>query len=153
MTNALVRELSASPRFRYRQNDGRWVLSVKIISLDDDRIGFRYDRSPNTDKRRNNVIGVENRLRMSAEVAIIDTFCDDFIMGPEIVTAEIDYDYNDPDSLRDLSVITPSGKRQSSVAFSLGQLDSFDAAKVDAMRPLYEKLARKIVEGIEACEE
>ena len=65
-----------------------------------------------------------------------------------MIKADATYDYFDQNSLRDLTFIDLQGDVQTSVAFSLGQLDSVGTAGEDAIYPIYRILAQKIVEGI-----
>lgn len=151
LTAALIREVAKSPTLRYSHGHGEWILHVKILNTEDERIGFRYDRNPTTGKLRKHLEGIENRQRITAEVLIVSSHTEEILYGPHIIVASSEYDYVDPDSLRDLSVVTPEGKRFSSEAFSLGQLDTFGAAKQDAVYPLYHKLAQNIIVGITTC--
>ncbi len=148
LTAALIRQIAESPDFIYARECGELILNVRILSVDDERIGLRYDRSPSSDKRRSNLVAVENRHKMTAEVTLYQGSTEEIIMGPEVVTADVDFDYVDQNSPQDLTVRLPGGKHVSSVGFSLGQLDSVDAAKIDALQPLYRALAQKIVNGL-----
>lgn len=77
--------------------------------------------------------------------------CGKPVIGPQTIKAFADYDYVDSNSLQDLSFIDPStGTRVTSIAFSLGQLDSVGSAGEDALHPIYRQLAQKIVEGMVA---
>lgn len=151
LTAALIRQISQSPTLSYSHGEGNWILNVKIINVSDERIGFRHDRSPVTEKLRKHLEGIEDRRRVTAEVVIISSSTEEIIYGPQIVSAEMDYDYVDPNSLKDLSVQGPNGKFFPVEGFSLGQLDTIDAAKSDCLRPLYRKLAQKIIDGITTC--
>lgn len=151
LTSALIREVVKSPILRYSHGDGQWILHVKILNIEDESIGFHHERNPTTGKLRKHLEGIENRRRAIAEVLIISSSTQEVLYGPHRIVVSSEYDYVDPDSLCDLSVITPEGNRVSSEAFSLGQLDTIDAAKQDTLYPLYEKLARNIIVGITTC--
>lgn len=151
LTTALIRELAKSSLLRYSHGHGKWILSVKIINTEDERIGFRYDRSPVKGKLRKHLEGIENRRHILAEVTIVSSDTEELLYGPHLVSAASEYDYVDPDSLQDLSVRGPRGRFFSSEAFSLGQLDTIDAAKQDTLLLLYQKLAQKIITGITIC--
>lgn len=149
MTNALVFALSHSPCFRFTEGKGDWTLLVKVKESNNDRIGYRYDRDPLSGKLRDNVIGIENRRTLRVEVSVKDPYTGDLILGPETIQAFGDYDYVNPESLQDLSFIDPSnGKRTTSIAFSLGQLDSVGSAGEDVLSLIYQKIAKQIVEGM-----
>jgi len=70
------------------------------------------------------------------------------VIGPIFVKADSDYDYYDPESIRDLSFVTNQGYRIATINFSLGQLDSIEGAVDDVAVPVYHSLAQKIVDGI-----
>lgn len=154
LTDALIATLSKTPNFRYVHGmNGDLLLRAKIVSCNDDRIGYKYDRDPKSGRRRDNVIGIENRRIVAVEIRIEETCSGKTILGPQVVQGFTDYDYVNQKSLQDLSFIDEKGKRVTSVAFSLGQLDSVGAAGVDANRPIYSDIAEKIVQGLLVSEE
>ncbi|MBS0605334.1 MAG: hypothetical protein KF898_02520 [Parachlamydiales bacterium] len=148
LNTELVRVLSNDPHFEYRQNGGMVVLEVAVVNDGDERIGYRYDRNPSTGKRRQNIVGTENRRNLTVEVKLIDSYTEETIIGPVHVKARADYDYVDPNSVRDLTFTNSAGKTQTVINFSLGQLDSTEGAHDDAAVPIYRQLAQKIVDGI-----
>ncbi|NGX37814.1 MAG: hypothetical protein K1000chlam2_00977 [Chlamydiae bacterium] len=149
LTDSLIWALSRTANFRYTQDEGDWILKAKVVDTFNDRIGYRYDRDPKTGDIRKNVMGTENRKSITVEVSVVNGTTGKLILGPQKVKADADYDYVDPNSLRDVSFIDPAtGVRTTSIAFSLGQLDSVGAAGEDATYPIYHLLARKIVDGM-----
>lgn len=148
LNQEIVRAVSMDPRFEYRQNGGALILVVAIISDGDDRIGYRYDRTPTTGKRRKNIVATENRRTITAEVKLIEAYSDEVLAGPVRVSATADYDYVDANSVRDLTFEPPHGKAQTIIDFSLGQLDSIEGAHDDAGSPIYKLLAQKIANGL-----
>jgi hypothetical protein len=154
LTEALARAVSRTSNFDYSKDDGDWILKAKILKTSNDRIGYRYDRDDRSGKLRSNIVGTENRKEIIVEVSVIDASTSRLIAGPQIIKADAQYDYVDPNSLRDLSFIDPTtGRRATSIAFSLGQLDSVGAAGEDAIYPIYRVLAQKIVDGLIAAGE
>lgn len=143
--NAIVHALASSGRFAFKREESSLLLSVAIVSDSDDRIGYRYDRDPNSGKRRKNIIGIENRETIQAEVKVIDTYTQETIFGPEVICASADYDYIDSHSSRDLIYLSPKGPT-TVIDFSLGQLDSIEGAHDDARLPIFHKLAQAILE-------
>jgi hypothetical protein len=143
--NAIVHELASSGRFAFQRGESHLLLSIAILSDSDDRIGYRYDRDPNSGKRRKNIVGIENRETIQAEVKVIDTYTQETIFGPQVVSASTDYDYIDSHSSRDLIYLSPTGPT-TVIDFSLGQLDSIEGAHDDARLPIFHKLAQTIVE-------
>lgn len=152
LTDALIWAVARSPGFSYAADDGDWVLSATILGSNNERIGYRYDRDDKSGKRRKNVIGTENRKMITVKVEVTDAETGKLVAGPHIIKGWADYDYVDDNSLLDLSFVDLSGMRQTSIAFSLGQLDSVGAAGEDAIYPIYARLARTIVDGLMASE-
>lgn len=148
LTDAVIKTLSESGAYEYQRSCGRLSLEVILVGDSNDRIGFRHDVSDTSGKIRKNIIGIENRRTLSAQVSLIDPITEEILFGPHVVTASMDYDYVDENSLRDLSFIDSFGVRESSIQFSLGQLDAKDFAERDVLIPLYQRLAEKIVDGI-----
>lgn len=147
-TDALIRAISQSGAFEYERTCGRLSLEVAVMNDENERIGFRHDRSNNTNELRKNIIGVENRRTLCATVTLIDSATEEVILGPYSVKESVVYDYLNENSPEDTSFINSDGIRETSIAFSLGQLDSKDFAEKDALHPLYQRLAQKIIDGI-----
>jgi hypothetical protein len=147
LTSELIQALTSSGHFQFSRNDGDKQLLVSILSDTDERIGYRYDRDPTTGERRKNIVGVENRETISVEIKLVDAYSHEIILGPEVITANADYDYVDYNSIRDL-VTFDEGHPTTVIDFSLGQLDSIEGAHDDAQTPIFRKLAQKIVDGI-----
>jgi hypothetical protein len=132
-TSALIKELSTTGPLTYWRTGGDLLLKVSLIDFRDDNIGFRYDRHKDG-KIKNAIIPVETRLEADAEVTLIDTACDKVIMGPLIITADIEFDHDYYSSRNAVNV------------FSLGQLTDYDEA-YDAAEPVLNKaLSQKIVD-------
>jgi hypothetical protein len=144
----LVRALSNSGCFNCVQNGGELLLEASIIGDGDDRIGYRFDRNPESGELRDNIIGTENRRTIVVTVTLIDTSAHATVLGPQTVKAHADYDYVDSNSIRDLTFITGEGVPQKVLDFSLGQLDSVDGAHDDTSMLIYRRLAQKIVDGL-----
>lgn len=148
LTSALIYALSSSGQFRYVRSGGDLILNVGIASDGDERIGYRYDRHGPQSKRRHRLQPVENRRLMAVEISLIDNNTNEILIEPMRVTAAVDYDYVDPNSLRDLTVETAGGGVQKSITFSLGQLDSIEGAHDSSSTLLYRVLSQKIVDGL-----
>lgn len=148
-TEALIKQVSYSPNLVYKYSNSDYVLCVKIIDSSTSQIGYKYDRD-NENVRRKNLRATEGRQKVTAQVEIIDQNTNATKFGPFDVSATSEFDYVDPDSLNDLSFIDPTGRRNTVLAFSLGQLESIENAKEAALKPLYERLAKKIVDAISA---
>ncbi len=143
LNNELVYQLSASGHFRCVQSGGDYILQSKILSDTKSRIGFRYDRDNESGRIEKNLLGVEDRRAVTAEVSLLDTRTGNIVAGPFEVSSNVDYDYIDPGSPKDLLF-----KSQSIIQFSVGQLDSYEGAYDDTARLIFRRLAEKITTGL-----
>lgn len=148
LTAALIRAITSSGAFICCQEGGELILDVSLVEQNLERIGYRYLREHPSGKRQNNLVGTENRLNVAAQVTLTRPATEEVVLGPVIVRADVDFDYVDPSSIRDLAFINSKGKPQTSIQFSLGQLDSVEGAQDASLTPVYRRLAQKIVEGI-----
>lgn len=146
--NELVYRLSSSGHFQCSQSGGTYILQAKLLADSQSRIGFRYDRDNVSGTLEKNLLGVESRRSVSAEIALIDTRSGKTVIGPFDVSADVEYDYIDPGSPRDLIFDPSSGPSQSIIQFSLGQLDSYEGSYDDTSKLLFRRLSEKITIGI-----
>jgi hypothetical protein len=149
----LIRALTHSGHFDCVQNGGELLLEVAIIGDGDDRIGYRFDRNPESGELRDNIVGTENRRTIIAVITLIDSYTHTTLLGPQTVKMHADYDYVDSNSIRDLTFITINGVPEKVLDFSLGQLDSVDGAYDDTSTVIYRNLAQKIVDGLLVLED
>jgi len=148
LTRELIRQLSGSGHFQVVCKGEKLVLHATLLQDEQARIGFRFDRDPQSGKRLSNLVGVENRRSMTAEVSLVNTITGKTLLGPEQIQAHTDFDYINSDSPWELAFRNPEGEKQKVINFSLGQLDSIEGAQDAATAPLFSMLAQKIVEGI-----
>jgi len=149
LTDALIKQLSLSPQFEYVSNGGSLILEGKIVRDSQENIGYQYNRQPVSGKRINTLIPNEGRREIEVEFSLIEEGTQKVIYGPVNVSSEGDYDFFDADSLRDTSFIDQTGRRQSVLFFSLGQLDSVEGASQVVLDSIYRNLANKLVMGLE----
>lgn len=146
LTTELIRQLSSSGGLLYRNDGGHYLLKVKILSVNNNVIGFRRDRERTDESLKENLRPAEGRQTIVVEASLLESSTDNVLWGPKTVTTDVDYDYVDPDSLQDLSFIDSTGARRTVLNFSLGQLEPIDSAQEAALKPLYRKIARKVVD-------
>lgn len=135
LTVALVRQVSQAGRLAYQSDGGDLILKVILMDIDDENIGFRYDRN-REGKRKNRIIPDETRSTAYAEVVLIEAASGKEVMGPVRLSADVVFDH-DYYSIRNGVNI-----------FSLGQLTDIEEAHDEAQRPLNQRLAQKIVDYI-----
>ena len=131
-------------------SDGRYRLEVKIVQDSAESLGFRRDPQKINGKIRKHLTQNEERRTILVDVSLIDRHDQQSVFGPLRLSADVDYDYVDGDSLEDLQFQNAAGERMIVLPFSLGQLESQEAAHEAAQRPLYQKLSQKIVDVISA---
>lgn len=93
LTSAIVKALSCSGCFEYRSDCAAAILNVKLMDLDDENIGFRYDRHK-LGKIRNTIIPTESRLEATVEVSLVDAGSGENILGPVRLIAYVDFDHD-----------------------------------------------------------
>lgn len=135
LTATLIKEIVRSGVFEYRYQGGGLVLNVKQLDLDEDNIGFRYDR-----KKRgaltDDVIPTETRVTIFVEVSVTEAASCKTLLGPVRLSASVDYDHDYYSSRDGINI------------FSLGQLSDLDAAYDAVQVPLHRAIAEKIVDYI-----
>jgi hypothetical protein len=144
LTGEIVRALTVSGIGEVRQWGARYRLQAAIQSAEGQTIGYRRDRQRVNSRNQKNLIAAERRKTVSVTASLYEG--DQIVLGPFTVEGFADFDYVDGDSIQDLVFIAPNGSRQVVLPFSLGQLESSEAAEEAAMRPLNAQIARKIVE-------
>jgi len=146
LTSELIREITNSNLYRFVKSDGEVCLRVAIVNDKSDIVGFQYDLTPKKGKIERNLMAEENRRTLTAQVTLVDAITQEVIVGPVNVKASTDYDYIDVNSLKTVSFINEQGKREKTITFSLGQLDSIEGAQDAALTPIYRLLAQKITQ-------
>jgi hypothetical protein len=151
-TAELIRQLTNADLYTFVKKDGDLCLQVSLVGDKNEIVGFQYDQK--TEKKgkkvkiERNLMPLENRRTLTAQVTLTDTSTEEVVLGPLNITASTDYDYIDVNSLNTVSFINAQGKREKTISFSLGQLDSIEGAQDAALTPLYNQLAQKIAQAI-----
>lgn len=135
ITASIIRKITESGAYKYRNSDGALILHVKVVDISDQNIGFRYDREKGGELD-NTIIPTETRLTAVAEVWAVDRCSCCTVLGPVLIRACVDFDHDYYNSRDGINV------------FSLGQLSDYDEAYDAAQRPLSEALATKIVDYV-----
>ena len=145
-TAQIIETISASGLADVRSHGGQYLLKVSILGEEMEKIGFRVDPQKVDGKVRRNLLASEGRRAIKIEALICQG--DDVVRGPYLITADADYDYVDGDSIQDLTFVNPEGATVTVLPFSLGQLEPNESAALASTRPLYRKLAQKILDAI-----
>ncbi len=148
LTAELVRALALSEVIHVTQSEAPYQLQARLIENNQEVIGYRRDRQQIGSKNQKNLLAVEARKTVVLEASVYEQASRSRIAGPFSVEASVDFDYVDGDSTQDLTFIDSHGNNQVVLPFSLGQLESMDAAAEAARRPLHEELAKKLVDAL-----
>lgn len=146
LTMEIIRALSSSGVAEVVSFGGTYKLQVSILNSTAENIGFRQDPQKVDGKVRINLLACEGRKTMVVEAALCQG--EQVAYGPYQITADAEYDYVDGDSIQDLTFVNPMGTVVTVLPFSLGQLESVESAQEAVTRPLYRRLAQKIVDAI-----
>lgn len=146
-TAALVHALSRSGISVVSSGANR-RLEVKVATTSTEVVGYRIDPQKIKSEIKKNIVASEGRRNLSVEVALYSNTSEQPLWGPYIISADADYDYVDGDSHQQLTFVNSDGKNVVVLPFSLGQLESVEAAQAAANRPLCHKLVQKIVDSI-----
>ena len=147
LTDEVIRKISESTHLNFCNNQGDFSLKIELVKLDRETVGYRKDQEKDF-TLRDNIIASEGRFKAVACVSLIDNRTCKICLGPTEVSAYVDYDYVDENSLQDLSFINENGQRVTVLDFSIGQLESEESARSAAEKPLFKSLAEKIVDVI-----
>ncbi len=148
LTSEVIRVLTASGIADVRSREGDFRLQIVVASGENQTVGYRRDKQKVSGEIKKNIVACEGRRNLSAEVTLFVRDSEKIAAGPYTIAADADYDYVDGDSIQDLAFINSDGIPVTVLPFSLGQLESIEAAQEAASKPLYEKLAQKIADTI-----
>lgn len=150
LTSEIVSRLETSGIVDVTARSGDLRLDVQISQIRSDQIGYRRDPQKIKQQIQKNLLASEQRKTLDAIATIFRKDTDEIVYGPYRISVSSDYDFVDGDSYQDLTFIDASGALVEVLPFSLGQLEAIDSAQEAATKPLYRKLAQKIVDAISA---
>ena len=148
LTSEIIRSLSSSGLVTVSRKRGDYRLHVAIQSGEAKTIGFRRDIELISGKPKKNLIATEARKNLIIEATLFKGHTDQIAYGPYLIEADADFDYVIGDAIQDLAFSTPTDPLVVVLPFSLGQLESNESAQEAATKPLYSRLAQKIVDAI-----
>lgn len=131
-TAALIKEIGVSSPFQFVNWDADLCLTVRLIGLREENVGFRYDLESNG-TLADWIIPAETRLSAAAEITLVDNQTGTSLFGPICLSTAVDFDHD--------YYLSPNGIN----VFSLGQLSDIREGKEAATPPLSQALAQKIV--------
>jgi hypothetical protein len=149
LTAEIIRTLASSGLVDIVSFGGDYQLRAAVLGGSNESIGFREDRQKIDGKKRRSLLACEGRRTTTMEVSLMEG--EKVICGPYQISGDAEYDYVDGDSIQDLTFTNPKGEFVTVLPFSLGQLESAEAAQEASGRPLYARLAQKITDAISAA--
>lgn len=135
LTAAVIKAICRSGAFEYRTCNGALTLNVIQLDVDEDNIGFRYDRRKRG-QLTDDVIPTEARITSLVEVSVTEAVSGRVVLGPVRLSASVDYDHDFYSSRNGVNI------------FSLGQLSDLEEAYDAVQAPLHYALAQKIVDYV-----
>ncbi len=146
LTAEIIRAVSSSGLADVRSQGGDYTLQISIVGEETEKVGFRIDPQKVDGKVRKNLLATEGRRILTLEASLC--LNGEIIHGPYRISADADYDYVDGDSIQDLTFLNPEGQMVTVLPFSLGQLEPAESAMQASSKPLYRRLAQKVVDAI-----
>lgn len=135
LTAEVSRQLAARGGFQIVSYGGELQLSIRLVDFREENIGFRYDQFID-DGLTKNVIPSETRIHALAEITVTRASSAEVIIGPDFVSASVDYDHDFYSIQGTVNV------------FSLGQINDISLSKSAVKDPLYRALAKKIADYV-----
>ena len=148
LTSELIRAVTSSGMADVHYREGDYRLHIAFVGGETKIVGYRRDRQKVSGGLRREIVACEGRAITTVEATLYEGNSERIAYGPYRISPSADYDYLDGDSIQDLAFVDVAGIPQTVLAFSLGQLESNEAAQETASRPLHAKLAKKIVDAI-----
>lgn len=148
LTSEIITSLETSGVVTVVPRHADYRLQVTILSRQNDPIGYRRNPQKIGGEVKTNLLTAERRNALQVEVNVFRGGSDELVFGPYLLTADADYDFVDGDSYQDLTFTSSKGDLVEVLPFSLGQLESLESAREASCKPVYRKLAQKIVDVI-----
>lgn len=139
----IIKAVTSDSLWKLDSKSPKYVLSCRVIDINTDQIGYRYDRNESTSKIINRLIPIEARKKIKVQISVEDTE-KSLSYGPFSLESYSDYDFVNFDSYTDLAFIDTAGNPQATLSYSLGQLDACEGSEEAALRRCYQEIAMKI---------
>jgi hypothetical protein len=150
LTQEIIARLTSSGLAKVSTSKGDFRLALKTLGSSNTQIGYRRDPQKIKNEIQKNLLATELRKTMDIEVTLFHGSTENIAYGPFTISAWADFDYVDGDSYQDLTFERPSAIFSPVLPFSLGQLEDRESAELAVVKPLYSRLAQKIVDVISA---
>lgn len=145
LRNYLAREMATTGSLYYKDTNAKYTLKVSIEEDTNSKITFLWDRNPVTNENLKVFYPSEGMHEVVAKIELVDTQTGDAVIEPFFLNASADYDFVNPTVRNSVQFRDALGGEESILQYSLGQLDSEEGAKEASYNPVYQRLAKKIV--------
>jgi hypothetical protein len=143
LTEQIIQAISKDSCWKWDPKNPRFIVSCNILELSHEPLGYRYDRFEPTAQVINRLIPIEARKKLKVEISIEDLQSNQ-TSGPFYLEGFADYDFVNFDTYKDLAFTDLQGQTQSSLSYSLGQLDASQGAEEAAILRCCEEIGSKI---------
>lgn len=131
LTSRLIYAIEKIPDLQYVPDNGAYILEVKLLDEDKEKIGYRYQ--PHKDvAAKGKIIPSEGRNHALVEVKVLDGTYRKCLLGPAYILGSCEYDHQNDSLNNNIN------------AFSLGQLTDIDTTEDVLYMPLYRNTAEKV---------
>ncbi len=148
LRNALARAISETGRYRYTSESAPYELLIKFENNYTDTIGYEWDVNAATGGEVKRLYPDEGRKTVAVLVTLQDSKTKERVLEPFTVSVQANYDFVNPVALKDIEFQDFMGRMQTTLQYSLGQLDSEEGARSEVTKPLFQDLANKIAETL-----
>jgi hypothetical protein len=148
LRNAIARAIASTRKFSYTSGSSSRELIVAFESNYTDTIGYEWDVKTAKGGEVKRLYPDEGRKTIVAVVTLQDSKTKEPILEPFKIKSQVEYDFVNPISAKEIEFKDLFGKEQMTLQYSLGQLDSEEGARSEAHTPLFQDLAGKIVDGL-----
>ncbi|MCH9616970.1 MAG: hypothetical protein SP4CHLAM5_05570 [Chlamydiia bacterium] len=145
LRNYLAREMASSRSLYYKDTGAKYSLKVSIEQDTNSKITFLWDRDPVTNENLKVFYPSEGMREVVVKVELVEEESGDAVIEPFFISASADYDFVNPTVPDTVQFLDALGGEESVLQYSLGQLDSEEGAKDTSYNPVYQRLAKKIV--------
>ena len=146
LRNCIARSLSESGKFQYSSGKAPFELIVAIQNSYTDTIGYEWDVNAASGGEVSRLYPDEGRKTVVALITLQDVNTKEPLLKPFTISLQADYDYVNPVAKKDIEFKDAFGNNRTTLQYSLGQLDSEEGARSEAVESVYRQLAGKIVE-------
>ncbi len=146
LRNALARAISETGRYRYSSESATYELLIKFENNYTDTIGYEWDVNAATGAEVKRLYPDEGRKTVVVLVTLQDSKTKEKVLEPFKVSVQANYDFVNPVALKDIEFRDFMGREQTTLQYSLGQLDSEEGARSEVSGPLFQDLANRIAE-------